>query len=167
MVEESIPTFETFCSHQDASVLTSDHEYATQYRDIVRSYASFATPSAGTTKSPLSPPEIIRWRNVGLQAIKSVVNSEALGTDGGKQLNIVVPVILQNLYLGGNDVLTNLQEKAESSEQQEREQARRRRMSIATVQTVDTVDGHPNSAAGTTADADKAAEVEARVLALR
>lgn len=167
MVEESVPTFETFCSHQDASALAADHEYASQYRDIVRSYAAFASPSAGTVKSSLSPPEAIRWRSVGLQAIKSVVSSEALGADGGKQLNIVVPVILQNLYLGGNEVLTSLQEKAQSTEQHEREQARRRRMSIATVQTVDTVDGHPSSAAGTTADADKAAEVEARVLSLR
>ncbi|KAK2757086.1 plasma membrane localization protein [Arachnomyces sp. PD_36] len=167
MVEETIPTFETFCDHQDVSILTADHEYASQYRDIVRSYAAFAAPSTDAPKSTLSPPEAIRWRSVGLKAIKSVVSSEALGTDGGKQLNIVVPVILQNLYLGGHDVLTSLQEKAQTSEQQERDQARRRRMSIATVQTVDTVDGHPNSAAGTTADADKAAEIEARVLALR
>ncbi|EGE01994.1 hypothetical protein TEQG_01034 [Trichophyton equinum CBS 127.97] len=44
----------------------------------------------------------------------------------------------------------------------------RRRMSIATVQTVDTVEaGDPESASGTAADADKAAEVEAQVLAFR
>src|SRR5205085_676023 len=129
-------------------------EYVTQYRDIVRNYANLASPDlTAQTKTPLSPPLLLRWRNAGLQAIKSVVGSEALATDGLKQLNIVVPVILQNLYSGGDHVILPLQQKAQTSEKQEREQARRRRMSVATVRTVDTADANPATASGSTADA--------------
>lgn len=168
MVEESIPTFEVFCSHQDTATLAADQDYINQYRDVVRRYASFASSDTSLfTKTPLTPPMVLRWRTVGLQAIKSVVSSEALSTDGNKQLNVVIPVVLQNLYANGDPVLSPLQQKAQTVEKQEREQARRRRMSIATVQTVDTVDGNPTSASGSAADADKAAEIEARVLALR
>ncbi|PGG99457.1 hypothetical protein AJ80_09343 [Polytolypa hystricis UAMH7299] len=168
MVEETIPTFEAFCQHQDMAVLAADQAYVTQYRDIVRAYAALASAEFATEpRTPLSKPFLLRWKNVGLQAIKSVVSSEALATDGVKQLNIVVPVILENLYSDGDFMLSPLQEQAETSEKQEREIARRRRMSIATVQTVDVAEGDPISASATTADADRVAEVEARVLALR
>lgn len=168
MVEESISTFETFCKHQDMAALAAEQEYTNLFHDIVRTYAGFATPDPTVpSKVPLTPPMVIRWRKAGLQAIKSVVSSEGMGADGGKLLGIVMPVILQNLYSGGEDVLVSLQTKAQNSEKQELEQARRQRMSIGTVQTVDTADGNPADAAGSTADADKAAEVEVRVLALR
>ncbi|EEP82680.1 predicted protein [Uncinocarpus reesii 1704] len=170
MVEETIPTFELFCRHQDSATLTADHEYIIQYRDIVGTYASFAsTETPPASKIPMSAPTALRWRTVGLKAIKNIVTSEILSTDGAKQLNVVVPVTLQNLYAGGDPGLSPLQEKAKSSERMEREQLRRRRMSISTVQTVDTVDGNgdPESASSSAADADKMAEVEARVLALR
>ncbi|EGD97150.1 hypothetical protein TESG_04564 [Trichophyton tonsurans CBS 112818] len=119
MVEETIPTFQVFCSHQDATALSADIDYINQYRDVVRKYASFTTTTTSTTTSTTATD--LRWRNVGLQAIRAVVGSEALGAD-----------------------------------------------CIATVQTVDTVEaGDPESASGTAADADKAAEVEAQVLAFR
>ncbi|KMU79019.1 efr3 [Coccidioides immitis RMSCC 3703] len=170
MVEETIPTFELFCRHQDSATLTADHEYIIQYRELVGTYASFAsTETPVTTKTPMSAPMALRWRTVGLKAIKSIVTSEILSTDGAKQLNVVIPVILQNLYASGDHRLSPLQEKAKSSERLEREQFRRRRMSISTVQTVDTIDGNgdPESASGSAADADMMAEMEARVLALR
>ncbi|EFQ97945.1 EFR3, partial [Nannizzia gypsea CBS 118893] len=162
MVEETIPTFQVFCSHQDATALSADIDYINQYRDVVRKYASFTSTTTNTTATDL------RWRNVGLQAIRAVVGSEALGADWSRQLNIVVPVILQSLYHSGDPGLPQLQQRALCSETTEKEHARRRRMSIATVQTVDTVEaGDPESAAGTAADADKVAEIEAQVLALR
>ncbi|KAI1911043.1 plasma membrane localization protein [Ophidiomyces ophidiicola] len=170
MVEETVPTFELFCRHQDSAMLTADHEYIIPYRDIVQTYASFAsTNTPAATKSPLSPQAVLRWRTVGLKAIKCIVTSELLSTDGPKQLSIVLPVILENLYANGDPGLSPLQEKAKSSERLEREQLRRRRMSISTVQTVDTVEGngHRETASSSAADADKMAEVEARVLALR
>lgn len=168
MVEETIPTFETFCEHQDIASLTADSERTSQYQDIVRTYASFASRDPPIqTKTPLSTPVAIRWRSAGLHAIKSVVGSEALGTDGGKQLNIVMPVILQNLFSDNMDFLSQIQSRVPTSEKSDLEHARKRRMSIATVQTVDTTDANPASASGTTADADKVAEEEVRTLALR
>ncbi|KAM5433161.1 plasma membrane localization protein [Microsporum ferrugineum] len=165
MVEETIPTFQVFCSHQDAAALAADTHYTSQYRDLVRRYAALASPAAHAS---LAAPMALRWRNVGLQAVRSVVASEALGADWSRQLSIVIPVVLQSLYHDDADPgLLPLQQRALSSQSHEREHARRRRMSIATVQTVDTVDGNPESAAGTAADADKAAETEAQVLALR
>ncbi|EZG01507.1 hypothetical protein H106_08157 [Trichophyton rubrum CBS 735.88] len=164
MVEETIPTFQVFCSHQDATALSADIDYINQYRDVVRKYASFTSRTTTNTTTATD----LRWRNVGLQAIRAVVGSEALGADWSRQLNIVLPVILHCLYHSGDPGLLQLQQRAVCSENLEKEHARRRRMSIATVQTVDTVEaGDPESASGTAADADKAAEVEAQVLAFR
>ncbi|KAL1965381.1 hypothetical protein VTN77DRAFT_5818 [Rasamsonia byssochlamydoides] len=168
MVEESISTFETFCSNQDLAVLAAEQQCASQYQSIIQLYAAFASPTSEVPpKATLSPPTALRWRDAGLKAIRSVVGSEALGTDGGKQLSIVVPVILENLYAGDEDVLVTLQMKAESTEKAEREHVRRRRTSTVTVQTVDTVEGNVADASGSAADADKAAELEVRLLALR
>lgn len=168
MVEETIPTWDMFCRHQDVAILGAELEYTSQYHNIVRTYANFASPDASVhSKTPLSPPIAIRWRKVGLRAIKSIVGSEALAADGGKQLGVVVPVILDNLYSGDEDVLVSLETKAQDLEKNEQQQAALRRMSAATVKTVDTAEGDPASASGTTADADKAAEIEVRVLALR
>jgi hypothetical protein len=168
MVEESVPTFETLCNSQDLAVLAAEQQYATQYQNIIRTYAACASPTSNPPSRPApSPPVALRWRNVGLKAIKSVVGSEALGADSEKQLGIVVPVILENLYAGGEDILVSLQSRAQSNEKAEREQIRRRRTSTATVQTVDAGDGNIAEASGTAADADKAAEIEVRLLAMR
>jgi hypothetical protein len=168
MVEESVVTFETFCANQDQAVLAAEQQYASQYQNIIQTYATFASPKPGVqSRTPLSPPTALRWRQAGLKAIRSIVSSEALSTDGGKQLSVVVPVILENLYAGGEDALVTLQMKAESTEKTAREPMRRRRTSTVTVQTVDTVDGNVAEAAGSAADADKAAELEVRLLAMR
>ncbi|ODH13002.1 hypothetical protein ACO22_07701 [Paracoccidioides brasiliensis] len=166
MVEETVETFDVFCRHQDMAALAADQQCVNLYREIVRNYANFvSTESTTPSRTSLALPLRLRWRKVGLQAIKSVVSSEALASDGMKQLNIVVPVILDNLY--STEDLLPLQEKALTSEKLERELARRRRTSTATVQTADTTDGDPTTASGTTADSDRVAEVETRVLALR
>jgi hypothetical protein len=168
MVEETISTFETFCIHQDMAALAAEQEYTNQYLGIVELFASFASPASSLhSKMGLSPPISIRWRNTGLKAIKSIVSSKGLSADSGKQLNIIVPVILQNLYSGEEDVLVTQQMKTLNSEKNEREVSRRRRTSAVTVQTVDTVEGNVASASGSVADADQVAEAEARVLALR
>ncbi|EEH04757.1 conserved hypothetical protein [Histoplasma capsulatum G186AR] len=166
MVEETIETYDIFCRHQDMTVLGADQEYVNLYRNIVRSYAQLASVDHVTpARAALSLPLRMRWRNAGLRAIKSIVSSEALSLDGTKQLEILMPVILSNLYSTEN--LLPLQAKVLSSEKQEREHARRRRTSITTVRTVDTTDADPTTAAASTADADNLAEIEVRVLALR
>ncbi|KAF2455937.1 hypothetical protein BDY21DRAFT_323775 [Lineolata rhizophorae] len=171
MVELSVPTFETFASHQDPATLAADQDYIRQYEDIVRHYAACAdrdTPIQ--TKAPLTPPVAVRFRKAGLQAIKSVASSEALNSETGRQLAVIVPVILQNVYADRGHHLRLLEEREEEQEEQEKEAAYRRRQSISTVRTVDQGDNDAAdavAAAGTTEDADKMAEEEVGVIALQ
>ncbi len=168
MIEESLPTFETYCKHQDVSSLASDQHRSQQYQTIVNMYAEFASNNFPLLlKQKPSKPTALRWKTAGLRAIRSVVGAEALGTDGTTQLSIVMPAILDNLYTGNDEILASLQEKVQTGEKVDVENARKRRMSFATVTTVDTVEGNPAAASETTADADKAAEDGVRVLALR
>lgn len=167
MVEESLPTFEAYCKNVDVSSLMADQARSRQYLSLVETYSDFATPDrASKVKRALSFPELIRWRTAALRAIRAVVGSDALAADSPAQLNAVVPVILENLSLENDEILNSLQAKAQIGEKQSTEVARRRRLSIATVSTVDTTDGNPVGTS-TTADADKVAEEEVRVLAIR
>ena len=169
MVEETISTFETACTYQDVATLASDQELMRQYEDIIKMYAGFAAETpAVQTKGPLSAPVAIRWRNAGLQAIKSIASSEFLGADGGRQLQIVMPTILQNLYSDDDDYLMALHQRAQATEKTDSEGAQKRRMSIATVQTVDThAETNPAAVTGTIADADRLAEEEVGLLAMQ
>ncbi|KIW45461.1 uncharacterized protein PV06_03852 [Exophiala oligosperma] len=168
MVEETVPTFEAYCKHVDSASLTADQQRAQQYLSIVQLYAGYAEKQkpAGRRNAD-SIPLSLRWRTVGLRAIRAVVASDALATDSSQQLNLVMPVILENMSLEAEDILSHLQERARTSEKFEDEIARRRRISLSTVTTVDTTDGDPATAVETTAGADKVAEEEVRALALR
>lgn len=167
LVEDSLATFETFCLHQDIATIAAEQGIAQKYREVVRSYASFAHPSHSSTKT--SPAVAIRWRNAGLRAIKSLVSSESLAADGGTTLKIILPVILENLYSAEENVLVILKERLHEPEKPERDGNRNRRLSVATVHTVDTAGdpGDPALAAQSTADVDRQAELNARLLALR
>ncbi|KAJ5155094.1 uncharacterized protein N7500_010533 [Penicillium coprophilum] len=168
MVEESIVAFAMFCRHQDIAAIAADQGLAQQYREVVRTYTSFADP--GFTSHPnanFSPQVAIRWRNVGLQAIKSVVSSETLAADGGQLLKLCLPVILKNLYSDDEDLLPTLKTKLTESDPNEHEAPKPRRMSVNTVHTVDTAEGDPELAAQSAAEADRKAEMDARLLALR
>lgn len=168
LVEDSIETFETFCRNQDLANIATEQGLAHKYRQVIRTYASFADPSSGSHPSTkASPPLAIRWRNAGLRAIKGVVSSESVAADGGASLNIFLPVILENLYSPNEDVLVPLKAKFREAEKPENEAARNRRTSVNTVNTVDTANGDPELATKSTADNDRQAELEARLLALR
>ncbi|EXJ78705.1 hypothetical protein A1O1_09107 [Capronia coronata CBS 617.96] len=168
MVEETIPTFEAYCKHVDAASFNADQQRAQQYLSIVQLYANYAAKSKPVDKKAGdSIPLSIRWRTVGLRALRAVVASEALATESARQLNMVMPVILENLSLDEENILATLQQRATTSERLDDELARRRRTSLTTVTTVDTVDGDPATAVETTAGADKVAEEEVRALALR
>jgi hypothetical protein len=169
MVEETVPTFEMFCSSQDLSVLAVEQQYATQYLKIVHSYAQFASSKTKSTLDTASNlPMTLRLKNIGLRAIKSMVSSESLSGDGGKQLSIIVPVILENLYTDDEETLVSLHLKTQNSDKAEIEMPKHlRRTSTATVQTADPPAGDAAEASGTTADADKAAKLEVRLIALR
>ena len=169
MVEESVPTFEAFCEHHDVATLAADQHHIGQYKDIVRIYASYAALKTPVQpKGGLTAPIAIRWRSAGLRALKCITSTEAVGADGGTQMSIVMPVILQNLHSGDEEHLRDLQRKVEAVETKDEKQAHRRRMSVATVQTADSK-SRPNSGAvsGTADDADRLAEEDVRLQALR
>ncbi|KUM63821.1 hypothetical protein ACN42_g3273 [Penicillium freii] len=168
MVEESIVTFEMFCRHQDIAAIAADQSLAQQYREVVRTYTRLADPGfTSNSNATLSPQVAIRWRNAGLRAIRAVVSSETLAADGGVSLKLCLPVILKNLYSEDEDLLTTLKAKLTESDPTEREGPKPRRMSINTVHTVDTAEGDPELAAQSAAEADRKAELGARLLALR
>lgn len=167
MVEESISTFETFCRHQDMAALSAEQDFASQYREVVRTYADFADQTEQLKTAP-SGPMVTRWRTAGLRAIKGVVGSEAgLAADGGDSLKILLPVILERLYNGDDSLLVSLELKLHETEKNESTLRPRRRVSTATVQTVDAVDGDPALASQSAADVDRQAEMDMRLLALR
>jgi protein EFR3 len=168
MVEESLPTFEAYAKHVDPAALTADQHRSQQYIALVELYASFANKDQkDKSRAGESLPMSLRWRTAGLRGIRAAVSSEALLAESAKQLNIVIPNILENMSLEDSQLLSSLQSRVRTSEKQDVEMARRRRMSTATISTVDTVENHQLKATETTADADKAAEDEVRVLALR
>ena len=167
MVEDSLPTFDAFCAHHDSATLAAYQVHNREYEEIVKMYASFASEKPPNWKGVMSASLAQRWRSAGLQAIKSIVSSEAVGRDGGKQLDWIIPPILQNLYSGSEELLQTLLHKAEAGEKAEKDAGMRRRMSIATVRTVETIRDPNATASATTADADRAAEEEVGLLALQ
>lgn len=168
MIEESVPTFEAYCKYVNAPSLSADQERATHYQSIVQAYSNYASRDhLGSWRAQLDFSMLIRWRTASLRAIRAIVGSEAFSSDSGKQLNTVMPVILENLRLEDGDILASLQQRAQTGEKTDFENARKRRMSMSTVATVDTIEADPATASGTTADADKVAEDEVRVLAVR
>ncbi len=167
MVEETLATFETFCAHQDVATLAADQEHISQYEAIVRIYADFAVQYSSPLKGSTPPSVALRWRSAGLQALQSVTLSEAVGADGGTQLNIIMPLILQNLHPENGEYLAILQQRSQADETEDKESARRR-MSIATVRTTDTaLETHSGILPGLAEDADRLAEEEVALQALK
>lgn len=167
MTEETIPTLQKFCEHHVVATLAADQQHVEQYQEIVQTYASFAADPLISTKGSMTASLAIRWRSVGLQALQSMSSSEAVGADGGAQLNIMVPVILENLHWENGDYLAMLQQRAHADETEDKELARRR-MSIATVRTADTrQEAGSGTVSGTADDADRLAEEEVAFQALK
>ena len=150
------------------ATLAADQEHIGQYEEIVRTYASFGClDSSINDRDTLSKPQAIRWRSVGLQAIRSITSSEVIGADGGRQLNIIMPTVLQNLHPGDEDYLAVLHRRVEATESIEKEMALKRRMSVSTVRTNHTApEADPLSMSGTADDADRVAEKDVGVHAL-
>ncbi|KAL9583048.1 MAG: hypothetical protein Q9203_005244 [Teloschistes exilis] len=169
LAEDSTPLFETFCQHHDVATLAADQDHVAHYEGVVRAYAGFASQQ-GTPQSrnSLSAPIAVRWKAVALAAVRSITASEAVGADGGKQMSIVMPVILQNLRPDDGDFLWVLQQRMRAIEISGKELGAKRRMSNATAQTVD-ASSRPDSAtlsATTTDDADRLAEEDVGLQAL-
>lgn len=163
IVEETLPTFEKFCAHQDVAALAADQTHITQYEKIVRTYSDFATRYPSSSKGSISNSVTLRWRSAGLQALQSVTSSEAVGADGGTQLNIIMSMILHNLHPENEEYIAILQQRAEEDQTEDKESARRR-MSIATVRTTETAQ---EPVSGSADDADRLAEEEVALQALK
>ena len=168
VTEDTLPLFTTFCEHHDVATLAADQEHIGQYEEIVQIYAGFAAIDPSTAiRDGRSTPVAIRWRGAGLRALHSVTSTEAVGADRGREINIIMPMILQNLHPEMEDYLPVLNKRAQHTESADKEVARRR-MSIATVRTSEA--GGERSARpvpGATDDADRLAEEEVALQALK
>ncbi|KAI5860670.1 hypothetical protein GGS23DRAFT_579739 [Durotheca rogersii] len=167
MVEASLPTFRTFCEHHDVSSLFADQAYLRQYEQVVRGYATFASTQSSPVKNTASKPVLLRWRNAGLEAIKGVTESEALSTVAGRQLNVIVPMILENLWTDDEEFLEVLLQRVQMEEKVDSHALLRRRTSVSTVKTSETGDANPIAISGTSVDIDKLAEEDIGVVAMQ
>ncbi|CAJ2504104.1 Uu.00g114980.m01.CDS01 [Anthostomella pinea] len=164
MVEASLPTFETFCEHHDVSSLFADQVYLRQYEEVVRAYATFASTRKTPGKGTPSKPVVLRWRNAGLQAIRSIAQSDALSSVAGRQLDVIVPMILENLWTEDSHSLQVLLQRAHMEEKVDSNALSRRRTSVSTVETGDP---NPIAISGSSVDMDKMAEENIGVVALQ
>lgn len=168
MIEETVPTWEAFCTHQDPAQLAADQEFIQQYDEIVELYAGFASKDTPIqVKGAKSIPLLIRYRKAGLDAIRAMCSSEILTAETGRQLHAIIPVLLENVYSDNGRFLDLLSQREEEQLEMEKELALKRRQSISTVRTTDTGEGDAVAASGTTEAADKLAEQEAGVIALQ
>lgn len=175
LIEASLATWDVFCAHQDQATLKADSEYRDLYEDVVKSYAAFGYKGRGKklgrSTQFVAVHDAIRLREAGLGAIKSVVVSDALASESGRQLDVVVPAILSNVRGEDEGYLLHLVKLSRKNEEDEKDKALARRMSIATVRTFTGLtdasgDADPRQAEGTVQDADELAEEETAVLAL-
>ncbi|KAF2093328.1 hypothetical protein NA57DRAFT_26706, partial [Rhizodiscina lignyota] len=168
MVECTQEVWETFCKFQDPAMLAADQDYIRQYEEVVQLYVNFASKDRPQmTKGVVNLPVSMRFRKVGLDAIKAIADSETISAETARQLNLIVPVVLENIYSTDAIYLQTLVTREYNREQMEKEQAYRRRQSISTVRTTDEGDADPIAALGTTADADKLAEQDVGIIALQ
>jgi hypothetical protein len=168
MVESSLPTFEAFCEHHEVSSLFADQTYLRQYESIIHAYAELAsTRRKPPSKTPISPPMHMRWRNAGLQAIKSVATSDALASLAGRQIDVIMPMILENLWTDDDEFLERLLRRIQVEEKVDTERLMRRRTSVGTVATADAEpEPNPVELIGSAHDADRLAEEDTAALAM-
>ncbi|KAL8924817.1 MAG: hypothetical protein Q9172_002532 [Xanthocarpia lactea] len=169
LAEDSTAVFESFCRHHDVATLAADQEHIAHYEAVIRSYAGFASHKATPrSKNGLSAPVALRWQAVALAAIRSMTASEAVGADGGKQMSIIMPIILQTLRPQDESFFWILQQQMQATEAFDKESAMKRRMSNTTIQTTEDR-SRPGSAtvSATADDADRLAEEEVGLQAQR
>ncbi|KAF2633153.1 hypothetical protein BU25DRAFT_405090 [Macroventuria anomochaeta] len=173
MVEDTLPAFEALCRHQEPASLAADLEYIRQYEEIVQLYAQFAAKeqTSSAKGAAQSWPVQLRFRRAGLTALKAVAESESLGSETGRQLNAIIPVVLANIYAESGAYLSRLESREKDSEAHDKELALSRRKSVSTAARTSTNEdeegGDPVAASGTTEAADKLAEEKVGVLALQ
>ena len=163
-----MPTFETLCTHQDYASLTSEKGLLPQFGILLRSYASYAAkPSSVAINSSSSLPLRIRYRKAGLQAIRGAVPSISIWASTEKLVNLIVPIVLENVDSEDPQYIVTLQERIASRDEMEKDFIYKRKQSMSTVWTEDIVEADPQAASGTIENADKLAEEEVGFMALQ
>jgi len=174
LIEGTLPTWDALCRNQDQTLLAADHEYREVFEQTVSLYTDFAQKTGakklGRATASVAVHDAIRLRKAGLGAIQSLLLSDVVAFQSGRQmLNISVTAILGNLQADDASYLTHLISLSKSEE--EKDKAVNRRQSMATVHTSTrgtegSVDIDPRQAEGTVQDADQLAEEEVALLAL-
>lgn len=168
MVESSIPTFDAYCQNHDASALFADQMYLRQYEAVVKQYADLASTREVQGKNKPSTSLALRWRNAGLGAIKSIASSEAMSSVAGRQIDVVVPMILENLWTSNEGFLDVLLRRANMDEKTSNDYSSRRRNSNATARTAENEeDPNPIALSGSAGDVEKLEEEETGILAIQ
>ncbi|KKA30887.1 hypothetical protein TD95_004545 [Thielaviopsis punctulata] len=166
LCESSIPLFNAFCDHHDASSLFADQAYVDQYVQIVQKYTHLASAQSPHAKD--SVPVAMRWKHVGLEAIQCLSFSDALSSMIGRQIETTVPVILENLWTDNEEFIDRLVSRVGAQGRDHADRGTRRRSSVATVRTADgQPEPDPSTAAGTAGDVDRVAEEDIGVLAMQ
>ena len=118
MVEQSVATFQVLCKHY-SNAQAADQEQTRQYIDTVKGYADCAALKTPVQpKGGLNASIATQWRTAGLKALRSATACEALKSDDGRQMQIIMPVLLQNLQYSDERHLASLQQKAETAEKE-------------------------------------------------
>ena len=114
LIEGTLPTWEVFCRHRDYASFSADQEYRALYEQVVGLYAAYGKKNGTKEAGQVDPGRVathdaIRLREVGLEAIKSVLLSTMVGLDSsGQLLNVMVPAILTNLHGDDGQYLNHL-----------------------------------------------------------
>ncbi|EGY19782.1 efr-3 [Verticillium dahliae VdLs.17] len=162
------PPLRPSARNHDVSSSFADQGYLAQYESVVRSYATLASTRQTPGKGTPSQAVVMKWRTVGLEAIRSVCSSDPLSSVAGRQLAVIVPIILENLWHNDDTFLDVLLSRVQSEEKSDADKPMRRRTSVTTVKTSDTAgDTNPIALVGTALDVDKLAEEDIGVLALQ
>lgn len=104
-----------------------------------------------------------------MEAIKSIASSDTLSSVAGRQIDVVVPLILENLWTDNESFLDILLQRANMEEKVSNEHLLlKRRNSSVTARTAEGEgDTNPIALSGSAGDVDKLAEEETGVLAIQ
>ncbi|KAK9385394.1 hypothetical protein V1515DRAFT_540185 [Lipomyces mesembrius] len=104
-------TFMAFCEHHDGGLLADDQEFVRKFVELLKLYMKVGERTKSTND--------LGWVLVSLKAAKSIAASEAISTSNGQsrvQIDIIAPVILQQMYSDTEDDLLNLDARATALE---------------------------------------------------
>ncbi|KAK9366955.1 hypothetical protein V1509DRAFT_627810 [Lipomyces kononenkoae] len=100
-------TFTAFCEHHDGGLLADDQEFVRKFVELLKLYMRVGERTKINND--------LGWILLSLKAAKSIAASEAISTSNGQsraQIDIIAPVILQQMYSDTGDDLLLLDARA-------------------------------------------------------